>query len=71
MEEEFQDDEMTRVCCWSDGCEVTNLVFFPFGMGAFLRNLYKLDPEYAEDGGPVTQRENFRHREMVIRYGKC
>lgn len=27
---------------------VTNLVFFPFGMGAFLRNLYKLDPEYAE-----------------------
>lgn len=26
----------------------TNLVFFPFGMGAFLRNLYKLDPEYAE-----------------------
>ena len=28
--------------------EATNLVFFPFGMGVFLRDLYKLDPEYAE-----------------------
>ena len=46
-----------------DGCEVTNLVFFPFGMGAFLRNLYKLDPEYAEDGVYVTKGESFRHRE--------
>ncbi|CAJ1337008.1 unnamed protein product [Effrenium voratum] len=28
---------------------VTDMVFFPFGMGAFLRNLYKLDSEYSQD----------------------
>ena len=47
--------------------KVTNLVFFPFGMGAFLRNLYKLDPEYAEDGR-VQLREVFVFREMRMKH---
>jgi len=40
---------------------VTNLVFFPFGMGAFLRNLYKLDPEYAEANLQGQRLRELRH----------
>eukprot|EP00913_Durusdinium_trenchii_P027557 g25847.t1 len=40
---------------------VTSLVFFPFGMGAFLRNLYKLDADYSEANLHGQRLKELRH----------
>lgn len=40
---------------------MTNLVFFPFGMGAFLRNLDKLDADYSEANLGGQRLKELRH----------